>query len=261
MTISPTTRAAWILGGSVFTIVTLGFGTLQAVAGLAHEERTIRSVIDEEVRVLDVEASGSVTVLGRETGPITVTERVSDGLQSPRRSRRVEGGRLVLRGECRHFPATFCSDDFIVRVPSSVQVVVRADDITVTRLRGGARLTSDGGNINVHRSSGTMRLSSHGGNITATALESAAIETDSYGGNTALGFARSPRRVDASSHGGDIFLGLPDRSVAYRVDASAQGGSTDTPIRTDPASTRVLRAESFGGDITIRYENRSIADL
>jgi hypothetical protein len=253
MPVSRSVRSAWIIGGSVFTVATIGLGTLQAVAGLAHEERTVRSVVDAPVRVLDVRASGSVTVLGREAGPITVTERVSDGLHSPRRSQRVEGDRLVLRGTCHDFPATFCSDDFVIRAPRTVRVNVRARGITLTDVHGGAELTSDGGSIRLRRAGGTMRLRSHGGSITGTALDAPDIETSSYGGNTTLRFAVSPRRVDTRSHGGGIFLGLPDRSVAYRVDASARGGSTETLIRTDPASPRVLRAESYGGNITIRY--------
>jgi hypothetical protein len=253
MAVSRGARLAWIIGGSVFTVVTIGFGTLQAVAGLAHERRTVRSVVDAPVQVIDIEASGSVTVLGRGGGPITVTERVSDGLHSPERERRVDGARLVLRGTCPHFPETFCSDDFVIRAPRSVQLNIRAEGITLTQMRGGADLTSDGGNIWLRRTGGTMRLRSHGGDITGTALDSFDIETDSYGGNTDLAFAVSPHRVDAASHGGDINLILPDRSLAYRVDASAMGGSTDTLIRTDPDSPRVLRTESFGGDITVRY--------
>lgn len=68
-----------------------------------------------------------------------------------------------------------------------------------------------------------------------------------------LAFVAPPARVDASSSGGNIVVVLPDRPVAYRVHASGQGGSTDTPIRTDPNGPNVINAESRGGDVSIRY--------
>ena len=40
MAVSRGARSAWIVVGSVFTVMTLGFGTVQTVASLAHEERT-----------------------------------------------------------------------------------------------------------------------------------------------------------------------------------------------------------------------------
>jgi hypothetical protein len=253
MAVSPRVRTAWIIGGSVFTIVTLAFGTVQAVAALAHEERTERMVINEPIRTIDITADGSVTVLGTDTDRVTIAERVSDGLQHPDRSWRVVGDRLSLRGTCGGFPETWCSDSFTVRAPRSVRVVVRGEGVTVNDVRGGVDITSDGDNISVYNVSGAMRLRSHGGNIDAGAVGADLVDAESSGGNTTLSFATAPRLVDVTSHGGDINIEVPNRAVAYRVDASAQGGSTDTAIRTDPSSPREIRAASSGGNASIRY--------
>jgi hypothetical protein len=150
------------------------------------------------------------------TERVTVAERVSDGLQQPDRSSRVVGDRLILRGSCGGFPQTFCGDTFTVTAPRSVRVVARGEGVTVTDVRGGVDITSDGDNISVYNLAGPMRL---------------------------------------RSHGGSIDIRLPNRSVAYRVDASAHGGSTDTAIRTDPSSPREIRAESSGGNVSIRYRS------
>lgn len=253
MAVSRRVRVAWIVGGSVFAVATLGFGTVQAVAALAHEERSVHTTIDGVIRSVEIEASGSVTVIGTDRELVTIDERVSDGLQHPDRSIRVHQGVLVVRGTCGGFPATFCGDDFDLRVPRSVALRVRADGIRVAGVRGGLDLTTHGDDIQVRGATGELWLRSHGGSIDGRALGVLSVDAQSFGGEITLAFKSPPARVAASSHGGNLFVTLPDDPVSYRVDASAQGGSTDTPIRTDPASRRTIRAESFGGGITIRY--------
>jgi hypothetical protein len=238
----------------MFTIATIGFGTAQAVAGLAHEERDERTVVDRPVRVLDVEAAGSITVIGTSARDrVTIDEHISDGLQSPDRSIRTEGDRLVVRGECGHLLGTWCSDDFVIRAPRGVRVVADGDGITVRGTRGGVDLTSYGGSIDLLDVRGSMRLSSHGGGITARGLDAARVDATDYGGNIELAFAVPPDRVDASSHGGDVEVAVPDGAVSYRVDISSDGGSERTEVRTDPDSDRVIDAGSYGGDVTVRY--------
>jgi hypothetical protein len=252
MAISRRVRWLWVAGGSLFTVAAIGFGTVQTVAALAHEERDVRTVVREPVRFVDVDASGSVTIVGGNQRTVTIDERVSRGLHAPRRSIRVDGDRLSIRGTCDQFPETFCSDDFTIRVPRAVRVIVRADHVDVSGVRG-AHLESNGGDVVAARVSGTMRLRSHGGNLAATQLRGVIVDADSSGGDVTLSFATSPRVVDASSSGGSVNVVLPDRPVAYRVETSASGGSTDTVIRTDPTSPRLIRAASSGGGISIRY--------
>lgn len=253
MAVSRRVRAAWIVGGSVFAIVTLSFGTVQAVAALAHEEHSFTTTIDGVVRAVDIEASGSVTVLGTDNQVVTIDERVSDGLQHPDRSTALNQGVLVVRGTCGGFPATFCGDDIVLRVPREASVRVEANGVRVAGVRGAMSVTSDGGDIRVRGAAGELWLRSHGGRIDARALRVLRVDAESNGGNISLGFASPPRHVDASSHGGNIFVALPDEPVSYRVRASAEGGSTDTPIRTDPSSRNTIRAESHGGGVAIRY--------
>ena len=158
-----------------------------------------------------------------------------------------------MRGTCGGFPATFCGDDFVIRVPRSTSVWVRAEAIHVAGVNGGAELTSDGGDIDVRGATGELWLRSHGGSIDARNLGVLSVDAQSDGGNTTLAFRSPPRLVDAGSSGGSILMVLPEDSVSYRVDASAQGGSTDTSIRTDPESRNEIHAASDGGGIVIRY--------
>jgi hypothetical protein len=256
MAVSRGVKVTWVLVGSVFTVATLGFGTVQAVSGLAHEERDVHTVVREPVRIVDVDVDGGVTIVGgRAQGPITIDERVSRGLHEPNRSIRVDGDVLTVRASCNAFPQTFCSDRVTMRVPSSVRVVVHADDVEVSTL-AGAEVTTNGGNVKADSVAGAVRLRSHGGNVSAISLRAASVDADSSGGDVSLAFARSPQRVDASSSGGNVNVVLPDRPVAYRVETSASGGSESSEIRTDPTSPRSIRATSSGGDVTIRYGDR-----
>jgi hypothetical protein len=249
-------RTAWVLAGSLLTVVTLGFGTAQAVAGLAHEERDVRTVVTHPIQVIDIVADGSVTVIGDDVTRTTIDEHVSDGLRKPNRSITVNGDELVVRGTCSHFLATFCSDDFVVHVPRSVAVLAQADAVTAVGVRAGVDLTSEGDGIAVRRVAGPVRLRSHGDDIVATAVAATRVDAVSYGGDIALAFTDPPRHVYAASEGGGIFVVLPDRAVAYRVEATATGGSVDTPVRTDPASSHVIHARSQGGVVSIRYRDR-----
>ncbi len=229
MAVTKRVRTAWVIGGSVFTIATLAFGTVQAVAGLAHEERTERAVIDAPIRTIDITADGTVTVHGTDTDRVTVVERISDGLQHPDRSRHVVGSRLSLRGTCGGFPATFCGDSFTVTAPRSVRVVVRGEGVSVNDVHGRVDLSSDGGNISVFDVSGSMRLRSHGGNIDAGAIAADLVDTESSGGNTTLSFHRVapfrrrplPRRQHRH-RGAEPCGGLPcGRVGAGRIDGCA----------------------------------------
>jgi hypothetical protein len=100
-----------------------------------------------------------------------------------------------------------------------------------------------------------VRLSSHGGEIDGVGLRAPTLTATSYGGNITVGFAVPPDHVGASSHGGHVVVALPDGPVTYRVDTSTSGGSAETLVRTDPDSDRTIRAESHGGDVTVRYTN------
>jgi hypothetical protein len=237
MGVSRHIRVVWIVIASVFTIATIGFGTLQAVAGIAHEERDERTVVDGPVRVLDIDASGSVTVIGRDGGPVRIDEHVSRGLHAPQRSIRVDGDRLSVRGTCRAFPDTWCSEDVVIRAPRNVAVIARGEGITVRGIRGA------------------MRLSSHDGSIAGRALRTTTVEARTDDGNISLAFAVPPDHVDASSRDGSVEVGVPDGPVSYRVDAETRHGSESTRVRTDPDGDRTIRARSDDGDVTVRYTN------
>ena len=57
----------------------------------------------------------------------------------------------------------------------------------------------------------------------------------------------------AESTGGSVVIEVPDTLDVYRVLASSSGGEDTTRVRTDLASSRLIRASSSGSHVSVRY--------
>lgn len=248
----------WRIGGSLAAVGVLGFGTMQSVAQLAHEEETVVRHFDgAELGVVDVRNSaGSVHVVGSDSDEITVTARVSHGLRSTGESARMDGDRLVLRGSCPVIGSNFCEVRYTVAVPGDVDVQVRAvDRISVSDVTGDVEATTDNGRVEAARIDGDVELYSDNGRVVGTDLRAGVARADSDNGRVELGFLTAPRTVSATSDNGSVEVVLPDTSDAYRIDdVSSDNGSAATPeIRIDPQSDRTITATSDNGDVIVRY--------
>jgi len=73
-------------------------------------------------------------------------------------------------------------------------------------------------------------------------------------GDVELSFRQAPRSVDASTASGDVDVLVPE-GEAYRVEADSGSGEQALDVRTDPASTRIIRAQTSSGDVTVAYGN------
>jgi hypothetical protein len=253
-------RTAWRIGGSLFAVAMLAYGTANAVGAFAHETRHLHRVISSPVRIVDVDGGtgGSITVLGAFDGQrgVTVDMILNRGLETPSHTETVEGRRLVLRSHCFPLVTAFCQVDYVIRVPSDVSVIARSSGggIRVAGVHGDLDLASLGGGIEVEDvQAQSVLLHSDGGDVDAQRLSTNSIDASSNGGSVSLSLSSPPMRVDVSSNGGDIDIELPSTLDAYHVNASAHGGGTTTDIRTDPTSSRVITAKANGGDVTLRY--------
>ena len=111
-----------------------------------------------------------------------------------------------------------CGIDYLVHVPSAVSVELHGSGLT-------AELVGIGGALDV---------SINGGDVDAT-------------------FDEAPTAIKTRANGGDIDIVVPDDGLAYRVDASSNGGSTEVGVRTDPESDRTLDLHTNGGSIRVTY--------
>lgn len=255
------TTKLWRLGGSLVAVVLLGFGTLRVVEQLAHEQETMVTEFDaSELRTIDVRTdAGSVHILGTSDDTVRMTARVDHGLRDTEHNERIEGDRLVVRGDCPGFLSSFCNVDYDIEVPRAVAVVVHTgnDQATVRDVTGDVTASTGNGRVELVGATRAVQLRSGNGRVVGTELSSEKVEASTGNGSVELTFAESPRTVTATSGNGRVEMVLPnrpvDRRISYRVDATSGNGSTDADIRTDPQSDRSITARTGNGRVTVRY--------
>lgn len=253
---NPAIRWLWLGVGSVFAVGAVGFGTVQTVSALAHEEITQELSFDAAgITLLDVEDdSGSVEVTGADVDEITVVAEISNGLFETRHRETVEGSTLRLRASCPPL-GTWCSVDYRIVVPRDLDAVLRIDNghVIARDLDGDVEVDADNGRVELVRLSGDVHASTDNGRVTATGLRSDRVEADADNGRVELTFAEPPTSVVATSDNGRVDVVVPDTDDAYRVEVETEHGSRDVAVRTDPTSDRSIVAETDNGSVTVRY--------
>lgn len=251
-------RMMWIVIGSVVSVFTLTTGGFWAFNALARDTESITTVFDEpEVRTVDIESeNGSITLVGGSRDDLVVTATLTHGLRRTEQQVDVQGDRLVIRDRCDGPPfASFCRADYTLQVPTDVTAVLqsRNGSILVTGIEGDLDASSSNGNVAASQVGGELRLRSSNGRVEGAGLTSDVADASSRNGSVELSFTEAPRSVEATTSNGRVEIILPDTPDAYRIDASSDNGSVDTPVRTDPSSDRSVVAESNNGSVTIRY--------
>jgi hypothetical protein len=253
---TPAVRGVWLGIGSLLTVAAVGFGTIQAVSALAHDEHTeTETFAADGIALLDVENDGgSVEVSGGDVDEITVVSEVSDGLFATSRRVEVAGSTLVVRADCPQL-STWCSVDHRIVVPRDLDVLVHVDNgrLTVRDLAGDLEADGDNGRIELIRLSGDVVASTDNGRLTATGMRGENVRVDSDNGRVSVTFAEPPVDVRATSNNGSVEVIVPDTEAAYRVEVDTSHGSRDVGIRTDPASDRSIVAETDNGSVAVRY--------
>jgi DUF4097 and DUF4098 domain-containing protein YvlB len=78
------------------------------------------------------------------------------------------------------------------------------------------------------------------------------LRADTAAGDVELDFSVAPELVDASTASGDVDVGVPEHGI-YRVEADPGTGDPHINVKTDPAATRIIRAQTASGDVTVGY--------
>jgi hypothetical protein len=240
-------RIAWRVGGSIVAVLALGWGTLNAVGALAHETVHTHNEYTGTVHTVDVQASnGSVRIQRTSGSAVIVDAVVSKGLQSPSNDQSLAGDHLIIRSGCDAFSiGPFCGVDYTIQVPQSSSGSGPPVTLDISTSRGDISI----GDV----SADTMRLSSSDGDINALGFVADSAAASSSRGSITLTPARPPSRITADCSDGSIDIALPQTQDAYQVHVSSSHGSATAPIKTDPASSRVIQASSSNGDVTVRY--------
>ena len=149
-------------------------------------------------------------------------------------------------------PAGECGMTATLTVPpsaTSVNVSTGGGSLTVPRgLTGKVTLTTSGSNITASGLAGTANLDSGSGAINTSGITASDVTVNTYGGNAALTFTKTPRDVLVDSGSGAVSIVLPHGSYDFRV--SAGGGDVRTPA-SDPSARDVITVNSAGGNVTV----------
>jgi Putative adhesin len=227
-------------------IAAIGWGALNAVAAAdtGHYPFSIPLTVSGGKLTADFPGS-NVTVVPGDAARLAGT--VSYSLVRPQLT--VHDGKVSY--PCA-VPAGECGMTATLTVPPSaamVNVSTGGGALTVPGgLTGKVTLTTSGSNITANGLAGTANLDSGSGAINASGITASDVTANSYGGNVALTFTKTPRDVQVASASGAVSIVLPHGSYDFRV--SAGGGDVRTPA-SDPAAPDVITVSSAGGNVTV----------
>ena len=271
-------RAVALFCGLGLALVFASIAAVQ-VAGwtIGAVEQTRHQVIPGPVEQLSVNAGeGDVTVV-RELSDapyVTIDSTVKGSLHAPVLRAVKDGATVRIDGNCPYITFGPCRARIVIRVPAATEVDVRSGsgdvtasglsgrveletgsgDVNADALSGHADLHTSSGDVNVRGLSGDAELRTGSGDVNAEHLAAADVTADTASGDVELSFRQAPRNVDASTASGDVGVLVPE-GEAYRVEADSGSGEQALDVRTDPASTRIIRAQTSSGDVTVAYGN------
>jgi putative adhesin len=234
----PTLRTVLAVIGWVIAAVLVAGGAWTLLNVAARHTFTARASYGG-VRSLLVDASdGSVHLTAAPAGAqLTVTEHVTEGLQTPARKAVIEpGGALHLSDSCSFLIPYECGVSYQIAVPSGV----------------GVSASSGAGDVGARGlvTSAAVQLSSGAGDVSALGVSSPQVKLDSGAGDVTATLTSPPQRLEASSGAGDVTLTLPN--VRYDLHASSGAGTVhDSRMQSDPSAPRRIDASSGAGDVTI----------
>ncbi|HET9546744.1 MAG TPA: hypothetical protein VFO97_02865, partial [Desertimonas sp.] len=177
-------RVLWVLFGSLLVIAGLGWGVVNVVELLAHEERTERFTVPaaDISRVFVNNDNGSVTIVGTDADEISVEAEVSDGLRRTGFSHEVVDATLELRGSYPLVGSMWCGVTYRIEVPRHLDVDADSDNsrVEVSNIDGDVHVDTSNGSVELSGIAGALAISGDNGSITGAGLSStvADVETD-----------------------------------------------------------------------------------
>ena len=244
-------------------IATLGWGTYNVIALIAHEEYTEITRFDAaEIRSLDVSTvKGSVTVVGvadPDVAEVVVTAEISDGLRATGNRQEMVGDRLELAGSCPVLGSDWCSVDYeLPRARHGLELRGRQlDDGSVSGLRHRPRPIDRSTRTTARSASptspGRCRCRPTTGSVEGTQLRSQQVTADADNGRVQLDFDEAPTTVIATTENGRVEVVVPDDGTAYRTDVQTDNGSATTGVPVDSSSERAITIRTENGSATAR---------
>lgn len=248
-------RVLWVLFGSLLVIAGLGWGVVNVVELLAHEERTEHITVPAaDISRLFVDSdTGSVTIVGTDADDITIEAEVSEGLRSTGFRHEVVDSTLELHGSCPTFGSMWCRVTYRIETPRGVDVEVSSDNgrVEISNIDGDVRINADNGSAELADLSGAVAVDGDNGSVVGSGLSSAVADVETDNGRIELSFSAPPDRVNANGDNGSIEVVLPAVDSGYDVEADTPNGGETINVLDNPESPHAVRLQTDNGSITV----------
>ena len=249
-------RVLWVLFGSLLVIAGLGWGVVNVVELLAHEERTERFTVPaaDISRLFVDNDTGSVTIVGTDADEITIEAEVSEGLRSTGFRHEVVDSTLELHGSCPTFGSMWCRVTYRIEAPRGVDVEVSSDNgrVEISNIDGDVRINADNGSAELADLSGAVAVDGDNGSVVGSGLSSAVVgRRDRQRAHRAvvLRAARSRQR----QWGQRQYRGRAARrsTVATTSRLTRRTAATTIDVLDNPESPHAVRLQTDNGSITV----------
>lgn len=249
-------RVLVILVGGVLTALLLSIGSLTIADTMGRAVDTAAVSFPSSIRkvVIDVD-HGSIVLRGSDREDIRGEREVTRGLQVPAYDETVTGDTLTIESACPVVVSVWCEVGYDLDVPAGVDLDLTsgAGRIEARGFTGSTRIKSGAGTIRVDDLTGRLDMRSGAGSVNATRLKSPLVSALSGAGSVNLEFAEAPQGITAEAGAGSVDIEVPRDGATYRIDTEDGEKRLTVAVATDPQSSRVIRARSGAGSITIHH--------
>lgn len=247
-------KTFWIATSSLLAAVTFGWAGFSLFALTAREDVSFNRTFSDPGDTLNLDISGTVTVLPGDDGKIHIEAKGYRGFKAPAHSETFSDGKLSIKSRC-HNIAGWCELNYTVRIPASMNIVATSIDGTFrsSGITGNIDVRTVDGNITVDGAKGFLKLHTSDGRIRANNLSAENVDLQSGDGSIRASFISSPQVVTTRSNDGSTHLKFVDNLDDYNVDINTGDGTSHNEIRTNTASNRLISAHAGDGNITLTY--------
>jgi hypothetical protein len=245
---APVKIAVPVLAAAMAVSALAGCGGYVDVGALQHLTNSYS--VSGPVQTLAVNAHvGDVSIIGGDSGKVSVTEHISYRHTVPVTTHRTAAGTITLDSNCPALET--CSVSYDIKVPRTMTVRV-TDNVGVIRLEslsGQVTAHTNVGDIDLGSVSGPIEVTGHAGSIRGQDVSSPHATLRSSTGDIEVAFSAAPETITATTDIGSVTLRVPGNQ-SYSLNASTLG-STRVSVTLSPRSPHAITASTWAGSITI----------
>ncbi|MFZ0014028.1 MAG: DUF4097 family beta strand repeat-containing protein [Acidimicrobiia bacterium] len=234
----------WAAGALVISIGALILASWLVPTSTATQSEALDGPIDR----LEIVVTGGVSLVAGEQTKLTISKQWQLTGQ-PTVTVTNEDGAARVTGGCAFYQIR-CTTAVTGSVAPDATIVVRtsAGSIDVSGVSAGVNLETSAGSVSTHEVAGQAWLRSSAGDIIGE-ISDGDVDAETSAGRIELTLLGDFSSLSAITSLGAIELTVPDD--VYDVGADTSAGSVTIDVRTDPAATRRIVAESSSGSIRV----------